>query len=169
MGQLGPQLFTYCFRSCFSNPWDGCDELFNIGRRLHTKHGIDFFPAFCVGLREMHLIVEIAFDKNDPKKGKAAHGCLQELIDDAAKESYREYQTHLVLMDQVARTHNWNDNALMKFNENLKVALDPNGILATGKSGIWPAWYRGRGWESTNKSGNESEGNRVAPSMTTKL
>jgi hypothetical protein len=66
------------------------------------------------------------------------------MIDDAAKEGYGEYRTHLVLVDQVAGTYSWNDGALMKFNERLKDALDPNGISAPEKSGIWIGRYRGR-------------------------
>jgi FAD linked oxidases, C-terminal domain len=72
-------------------------------------------------------------------------------------------------MDQVAGTYDWNEDTLMKFNERLKDALDPNGILAPGKSGIWPARYRARGWEMTNMSGDRSEGNGVAPIAGTKL
>jgi FAD linked oxidases, C-terminal domain. len=44
-------------------------------------------------------------------------------------------------MDQIAGTYNWNENILMKFNEKIKNAIDPNGILAPGKSGVWPATY----------------------------
>lgn len=50
-------------------------------------------------------------------------------------------------MDQIASVYNWNGQAMLKFNENLKDALDPNGILAPGKSGVWPARLRGRGFE----------------------
>ena len=39
-------------------------------------------------------------------------------------------------------TYNWNDGALLKFNEQLKDAIDPNGILMPGKSGVWPQQYR---------------------------
>ena len=46
------------------------------------------------------------------------------------------------LMDQIMKTYNWNDNALLKFNETLKDAIDPNGILMPGKSGVWPQQYR---------------------------
>jgi len=41
-------------------------------------------------------------------------------------------------MNQVMGTYNWNDGALLKFNELLKDAIDPNGILMAGKSGVWP-------------------------------
>lgn len=36
-------------------------------------------------------------------------------------------------MDRIAGTYNWNNNAIMKLNNNLKDSLDPNGILAPGK------------------------------------
>jgi hypothetical protein len=84
------------------------------------------------------------------------------MIDDAAALGYGEYRTHLAFMDQVVGKYNWNDNALMKFNNTLKDALDPNGILAPGRCGIWPARYRNRGWEL--KGGETStEGDGVAP------
>ncbi|KAK0717809.1 hypothetical protein B0T26DRAFT_710902 [Lasiosphaeria miniovina] len=137
--------------------------LFALGKRAHDRYGIDFFPAFCVGLREMHLIVEIVFDRDDGAARRAALDCLRDMIDEAAALGYGEYRTHLVLMDQVASTYSWNDGALMKFNERLKDALDPNGILAPGRCGIWPKRYRGRGWEMTRESGHVSEGSGVEP------
>ncbi|KAH8899922.1 FAD-linked oxidase-like protein [Thozetella sp. PMI_491] len=148
------------------SPIRGTDatKLFDLAKKRHDEFGIDLFPAFCVGLREMHLIVEIVFDRADTERRKAAMDCLRAMIDDAAALGYGEYRTHLVLMDQVAGTYNWNDGALMKFNEKLKDALDPNGILAPGRCGIWPKRYRGRGWEMTAESGEHSEGNGVDPS-----
>ncbi|KAK4112666.1 vanillyl alcohol oxidase [Canariomyces notabilis] len=145
------------------SPIRGADaaRLFALGKEAHERYGIDFFPAFCVGLREMHLIVEIVFDRADAGQRKAALACLRDMVDEAAKLGYGEYRTHLVLMDQVAGTYNWNDGALMKFNERLKDALDPQGILAPGRCGIWPKRYRGRGWEMTRDSGERSEGNGV--------
>jgi len=58
--------------------------------------------------------------------------------------SHTSHRTLLTpgLMDQIMGTYNWNNGALLKFNEVLKDAIDPNGILMPGKSGVWPQQYR---------------------------
>lgn len=45
-------------------------------------------------------------------------------------------------MDQVAGTYKFNNNINMKLNETIKDAVDPKGILAPGKNGVWPKKYR---------------------------
>jgi hypothetical protein len=67
-----------------------------------------------------------------------------------------------MLIDHVVKTYSWGDNALVKFNKRLKDTLDPNGIFAPGRCGIWPSRYRGRGWEMMRESGVVSEGRGVA-------
>jgi 4-cresol dehydrogenase (hydroxylating) len=41
-------------------------------------------------------------------------------------------------MDDVAATFGFNNHALRRLAERVKDALDPAGILAPGKQGIWP-------------------------------
>lgn len=140
------------------------------GHRRHHQHGLDVFPASCIGLREILIFFfffffEIAFDRADAAHKAAALACLRDsdLVDDAVKEGYCQYRMHLALMGQVAATYGWNDGALMKSNKRLKDALDPSGSLVPGRCGIWRRRYRGHGLEMKRESGGRSEGDAVDP------
>ncbi|KAI0602691.1 glycolate oxidase [Biscogniauxia sp. FL1348] len=113
----------------------------------HARHGFDLFPTLCVAGREIHYITNIVYDRGDAGAKKRAIRLMREMIAECAAMGFGEYRTHLLFADQVARTYNWNNGALMRFNETIKDALDPNGILAPGRNGIWPRKYRGKGWE----------------------
>lgn len=117
---------------------------YQLTRKRCEEAGMDFFGTFVVGMREMHHIVCLVYDRKDPESRRKAHWIISTLIDDAAERGWGEYRTHLALMDQVAGTYNFNDNAQMKLNEAIKNALDPKGILAPGKNGIWPRKYSSR-------------------------
>jgi 4-cresol dehydrogenase (hydroxylating) len=64
------------------------------------------------------------------------------LIRETAKAGYGEYRTHIGWMDEVNQTYDFNNGVQRRLNEKLKDAIDPNGILAPGKQGIWPSAYR---------------------------
>jgi 4-cresol dehydrogenase (hydroxylating) len=66
------------------------------------------------------------------------------LIRKLAEKGYGEYRTHIAYMEQVAKTFDYNNHAMLRFQEKLKDAIDPNGIIAPGKSGVWPKNYRNR-------------------------
>ncbi|OJJ34401.1 hypothetical protein ASPWEDRAFT_42410 [Aspergillus wentii DTO 134E9] len=120
---------------------DDARSLYSIVKRRCNEAGFDYIATFTIGMREMHHILCIVFDREDPIMRRKAHQLIKTLIKDCAAHGWGEYRTHLGLMDQIAETYNWNDNALMRFNQTIKNTLDPNGILAPGKSGIWPAVY----------------------------
>lgn len=131
----------------------------------HRKYGFDLFPTLCVAGREMHYIANVIFDRAEPEQKLRSVKLMRECIDACAREGYGEYvccpnlfnlldadveyryRTHLLFADQVARTYSFGDQALLRVNEAIKDALDPNGILAPGRSGIWPKRWRGKGWE----------------------
>ncbi|KAJ9496019.1 hypothetical protein LTR99_000125 [Exophiala xenobiotica] len=119
---------------------------YQLTRRRSEELGFDFIGTFVVGMREMHHIVCIVFNRKDRQQRENAHKLIKTLIDDAARLGWGEYRTHLALMDQIAGTYNFNDNAQMKLNETIKNALDPKGILAPGKNGIWPRSYDKKAW-----------------------
>lgn len=64
------------------------------------------------------------------------------LVKIAAEHGWTEYRTAPIFQDLVASTYSFNDNALLRFQNLLKDAVDPNGIIAPGRAGIWPKRYR---------------------------
>ncbi|KAK5690017.1 hypothetical protein LTR97_012501 [Elasticomyces elasticus] len=119
---------------------------YEVTRRRCEEAGLDFIGTFVVGMREMHHIVCIVYDRKDPVSRKKALWLLRTLIDDAAERGWGEYRTHLSVMDQIAKTYSFNDCAQLKLNEKIKEALDPKGIMAPGKNGVWPKKYKAADW-----------------------
>lgn len=118
-------------------------------KRCHARYqaaGLDYQGSFSLGERHMTNVSTILFDRDDTDMTGRIRTMFDLLVADATAQGYGEYRTHLDYMDLVADTYAFNDGALRRLNERVKDALDPKGIIAPGKSGIWPARFReGRG------------------------
>ncbi|MPT48569.1 MAG: FAD-binding oxidoreductase [Sphingobium sp.] len=125
-------------------PADGkaAQAQFERTRKRYAEAGLDYYGAFAVGARSVININEILYDRDDERMANAVPRLMDQLISDAAAQGYSEYRTHISTMDRVAKTLNYGNGAMGRLNSLLKDALDPNGIMAPGKSGIWPARYR---------------------------
>jgi len=80
----------------------------------------------------------VIFDTKNEEQVRGAYEAQKILVKEAGERGYGEYRAHLDFMDLAAEQYAWNDHAYMRFVERIKDAVDPNGILAPGKQGIWP-------------------------------
>ena len=112
-----------------------------IRNEIHA-YGFDHLCGFYCESRAFRFVNTIVFRKNNPEEMKKVRLLFAVLIRKLAENGYGEYRTHIAYMEQVAKTFNYNDHAMLRFQETLKDALDPNGIIAPGKSGIWPKSYK---------------------------
>jgi 4-cresol dehydrogenase (hydroxylating) len=104
-----------------------------MAKEILGKHGMDYVGEYIVGWRDMHHIIDILFDRNNPDETRRAYRCYEELVTVFNEAGYGSYRTNTAFMDKVADGYG---PVARTVNRRLKAALDPNGILAPGKSGI---------------------------------
>jgi 4-cresol dehydrogenase (hydroxylating) len=127
------------------SPLTGKDALAvrDLMRGMIEAEGLDYIAGIlCVNGRSFAHITMLIFDTKNEEQTATAYRLASKLVVEAGKLGYGEYRAHLDFMDLAAEQYGFGDHAQRRFNERIKDALDPNGILSPGKSGIWPARLR---------------------------
>ncbi|MDZ5456230.1 FAD-binding oxidoreductase [Azohydromonas lata] len=110
-----------------------CGKQVELATRILNKHGLDYVGEFIVGWRDMHHVIDVLYDRSNPEETKRANACFHELLDEFEKQGYGVYRVNTAFQERVASTYG---PVKRDVERRLKRALDPNGILAPGKSGI---------------------------------
>lgn len=112
-----------------------------------AEAGLDYLGGMLpINGRSTTFINVIPFDTKNPEQVEKAYSAAKAMVAKAGKMGYGEYRAHLSFMDLASDQFGFNNHAQKRFNENIKDTLDPNGIIAPGKSGIWGSRFRDAGY-----------------------
>lgn len=105
-----------------------------LNRAILIRYGFDYMGGVVIGSRHCDHIIELAFDRTNPDEMKRAHDCFDAMVKENAAAGFAPYRVNTGFMREVADVYGPAQKAI---NKKLKRALDPKGILAPGKSGIF--------------------------------
>lgn len=123
-----------------TTPLTGRDAqaIYELVRDGNHRAGVDLTVGGLLCQRSFIFVSLMVFELEDPARAERAWEMCNTMIKAAAKMGYGEYRAHTTMMDMVADQYDFNDHAQRRFNERIKDALDPDGILMPGRQGIWP-------------------------------
>jgi FAD/FMN-containing dehydrogenase len=109
---------------------------------LYSRHHRASVGGILLNKRHALHVSTTFYDPRDPAEAAAVFEAYGQMVDELAEAGYLPYRTNLQNMDRVANKFDFGGGAQLRFVETLKDAIDPNGVLAPGKSGIWPRALR---------------------------
>jgi hypothetical protein len=77
-----------------------------------------------------------------PAKNARSRELFAKVMDRCAEHGWVSYRTNPACQDLLVSKYSFNNNSLLRFQEKMKDSIDPNGIIAPGRYGIWPAKMR---------------------------
>jgi 4-cresol dehydrogenase (hydroxylating) len=109
-------------------------KVYSMVDAIFHRHGFDTAGGLLVYGRHLDMVVDLLFDRTSAEETARAHACFAECLSACTAAGYGLYRTNIAFMEQAAAAYG---PTQMAVNKRLKQALDPNGIIAPGKSGIY--------------------------------
>lgn len=105
-----------------------------------------FFNALTMPLfwhtHTFQMVFAPSIKHDDPAHNDITHRAMKKCVAIAAQHGWGDYRAAPIYQDDVADTYSFNNHILRRFHEQLKDAIDPDGIIAPGRGGIWPRRFR---------------------------
>jgi 4-cresol dehydrogenase (hydroxylating) len=99
------------------------------------------FPGGVV--QEKHMVVLMEFlVYGDAEKNRRRRELFTKLVKACGEDGWAEYRAPVVFQDDAVAPFSFNNHSQRHFLETIYDAIDPNGILSPGRSGIWPKHLR---------------------------
>jgi 4-cresol dehydrogenase (hydroxylating) len=92
--------------------------------------------------RSFIMLVGFPLSRSDRSVNQTSIAAFTQIMEAAAKNGWGEYRAPPLFADKIMNSYSYNDHVLRRFCETLKDSVDPNGILAAGRGGIWPKHLR---------------------------
>jgi 4-cresol dehydrogenase (hydroxylating) len=119
------------------------DALITFGRAFAAS-GVDvgMGALTCFHPRALTFISSFPVSRDDREANRRCRDTYLRCVALAAERGFGQYRVHAAFMEEAAATYGFERGALTRFHGALKDAVDPNGILAAGRYGIWPRHLR---------------------------
>jgi len=119
-------------------------EALKVFAREFAESGVDVGMGAITSFhaRTLTFISSFPILRDDPAANRRMRAAYERAVAVATERGWGQYRTHAAYMDLALAAYAFNDDALSHFHARLKDAVDPNGILAAGRYGIWPGHMR---------------------------
>jgi len=98
-------------------------------------------PGGVVQEKHMGILMEFLVFA-DAEKNRRRRELFSKLVKACGEKGWAEYRAPVVFQDDAVAPFSFNNHAQRHFLETIYDAIDPNGILSPGRSGIWPKHLR---------------------------
>ncbi|KAK0631334.1 hypothetical protein B0T14DRAFT_532146 [Immersiella caudata] len=117
-------------------------EWMKSSKAICEANGVDLMADFFMMERHVVLMNMFTWDQKEEGQKEKMEKLYYGLYGLAKERGYGMYRAHVNHMDLIADLNDFNDHAYNRFVEKIKDAVDPKGILAPGKQGVWPNRFR---------------------------
>jgi FAD/FMN-containing dehydrogenase len=143
-GDFNPSDGHIWFSAVIPRSGKGIIEANRVIRSECERLGLSLFmlaPAVTCWTRSFVLFAAVPVYK-DPERARHLREAVPEIIRTCAAHGWGEYRVPPAFQDAAMGAYSFNNHKLRRVNEQIKDALDPNGILSVGRYGVWPQRFR---------------------------